>query len=123
MVEMLGDGMTCSPHADLEAQAIALCDSHSLPMVSFGVANDCVNVGESSYGKVACCPEAAPSDPPPICSHHALGDGTTCADDEAWAAEAEAICAAEGRPVSAIGLAFDCADGTSSYGKLACCDP
>jgi hypothetical protein len=127
--EVLGDGTTCELASTLEAQATAICDAAGLLVNGFGTSNDCPN-GGATYAKVACCPEGGPinSDPGPppdpvVCTYHALGDGSACASDAAWAAEAQSICSAEGLPVTDLYLAADCADGTSSFGKLACCEP
>jgi hypothetical protein len=125
LYQALGDGTTCETESTWEAQATAICAAEGLLLHDMGVANDCAN-GGSSYAKLACCPQGGPANPPPDpvnCSYHAIGDGSVCADDAAWTAEAEAICSAEGFLVSEMYLANDCPGGTSSYGKLACCEP
>lgn len=121
--QALGDGTTCQSEADWQAQAAAHCSAQGLFMRDFGVALDCAN-GESSHVKLGCCVDSAPPAPDPvICSYHPLGDGTACADSDAWTDEAEALCAAEGLVVADLYLAADCAGGASSFGKLACCEP
>ncbi|MCK6589251.1 MAG: hypothetical protein L6Q76_16910 [Polyangiaceae bacterium] len=120
--EALGDGTTCETEAAWEAIAAAHCSAQGRFVRGLGVAGDCAN-GGSSYAKLGCCLEPAPPPEPITCSHHPMGDGTACADDAAWTTEADAICAAEGRIIAELFLAADCPGGTSSFGKLACCNP
>lgn len=118
----LGDGSVCQTEAAWLAEATQICDADGCFVQGLGLALDCGD-GSSSYAKFGCCTDAAPPPPPATCSYHALGDGTTCATDEAWQDQAEQVCAADGFAVLEMGFAHDCADGTSSYAKLACCAP
>lgn len=60
--------------------------------------------------------------PAPECTGVVAGDGTTCLDDAALLAAAQAACDAEGYIAVEIGPAFDCDGAGSTMAKVWCCD-
>ncbi|HMY18605.1 MAG TPA: hypothetical protein PKA58_19900 [Polyangium sp.] len=117
----VSDGDQCVDPGQLKMLAYTACKMAMMDLVDLTyVSGDCGwKTRQATY---TCCPyPPSPPVPPMLCQGEIIGDGTTCMDPAAMKDEAFYHCQNLGQTLVDITPAGDCADGQSTYAKIACC--
>lgn len=117
----VGDGVTCLYSGVLEKQAAAACELSGLVFGKSAVEIDCGD-GTAALITAWCCPpanEPAANEPSPAFGG-AVGDGTSCVQDDLLEAEASEQCEALGLKLFDFYAAADCEGDASTIAKYLC---
>lgn len=109
----VGDCRSASQWHEFTANA---CRKQGLSVSSFETVGECAS--GAPFAKFSCCPVFEQAD---RCIVKNLGGDGYCAPASAWKASAEALCAASGRAVEAVGVTTSCGPGLWRGSQVACC--